>query len=143
EKRDYVHSKALMYRTLLEKLSLDNRDRPLVFASLKSIKTRLINEVLAVVETTVWSESEYITQVTRLNETLNTLEKELLSQYQSNLLKSINQSAEAVTKRFENLKTLVNNEFDKHSYSISDYYIKAYLELIKDFEILPVLQPQM
>src|SRR5699024_8154245 len=68
---DYVYSKALLYHSLLEKLFHDNRDRPLIVASLKSIETRLVYEVLTVLETTLWTKS-----ATQLNETLNTLEKE-------------------------------------------------------------------
>src|SRR5699024_9397413 len=118
----------MIYQNLLENLSHDNRDRPLIVASLKSIETRLVNEVLAIVETTVWPRSEYSSHVTRLNETLNTLEKELLSQYQSNRLTSTNLSIEEVKKRFENFNISFHNKYDSYLNHIkSDHLLYDYM----------------
>src|SRR5699024_5766680 len=61
-----------------------------------------------------------------------TLEKELLSQYRSNRLISGNLSIEGVKKRFENIKTLFNN--NKYFKSIESnfilrfHYIGTYLD---------------
>src|SRR5699024_3101509 len=96
----------------LENLSHDNRDHPLIAGFLKSIQIRLVSQVLIILETTVWNKTEYFTRVNQLSETLDSLEMELLSQYQSNRLISTNPSFEAVKKRFENWNILWNNKYN-------------------------------
>src|SRR5690606_27572694 len=82
--------------------------------SLESIQTRLVGEVLAVLETSAWKKSEYSIHVIRLNVTLNSLEAQLLAQYRSSLPESTNPSLEGIKNRFENVGTSWNNKFNAY-----------------------------
>src|SRR5699024_4156231 len=113
----------------------------------KSIQTRLVSEVLTVLETTVWEASEYSTRVTQLNKTLNSLEKELLSQYRSNRLISTNLSLKGVKKRFKNFNISFHKKYnpylnDLNSNPKSYYYVGPYLYFVQ-FHIIDSIQRQI
>src|SRR5690606_30683986 len=111
--------------------------RPLVVTSLKSIESRLVSEVLTVVETTVWPDSECSIQPAQLEKVLNALEKELLSQYQSNRLAATNQSFEGVKKRFDNLKMLVDRIFTENA-NCTNIETYTYSDFVKERAFLSV-----